>query len=60
MEEKLKLINQKRQQLISQIGKERLSETLAVLDELLTTQKLLPSELVSVTEYLRILKLLPE
>lgn len=60
MEEKLNFLNKKRAFIISQIGEERLSETMKALDEIVDTQKLLPSLLVSITEYHSAVRLLPE
>lgn len=60
MEEKLFSLNKKRDFIISQIGEERLIETMKSLDEIVETQKLLPVMLVSVTEYHSALRLLPE
>ena len=60
MEEKLNFLNKKRAFIVSQIGEERLSETRKALDEMVDTQKLLPSLLVSITEYHSAVRLLPE
>lgn len=60
MEEKLNFLNKKRAFIISQIGEERLFETMKALDEIVDTQKLLPSLLVSITEYHSAVRLLPE
>lgn len=57
---KTELFEQKRAFIISQIGEERLSETMKALDEIVDTQKLLPSLLVSITEYHSAVRLLPE
>lgn len=56
---KLELINNKKQSLINEIGEERLQKSLTACETLTNELNLLPGQLVSVTEFHRLLTLLP-
>ncbi|MBZ5968879.1 hypothetical protein [Leuconostoc gasicomitatum] len=60
MTKKLDSINKKRQLLIDQLGEKKLEQSEIVLEEVRHELEVTPAQLITLTEYYRLLVLLPD